>query len=70
VDSRALAELLRLNSLLESYMPPPYIATLREKVRWRAFLVMERTKLKVKIKVSSHMKESSLRMSTTRTRGR
>ena len=30
VDSRALAELLRLNSLPESYVPPTYIAELRE----------------------------------------
>jgi transposase len=50
VDSKALAELLRLNSLPESYMPPKPIAELREKVRRRAFLVRERTKLKVKIK--------------------
>ena len=49
VDSRVLAELLRLNSLPESYMPPPYIAELREKVRRRDFLVREQTKLKVKI---------------------
>ena len=49
VDSKALAELLRLNSLPESYMPPPEIAQLREKVRKRAFLVREQTKLKVKI---------------------
>jgi transposase len=50
VDSRALAELLRLNSLPESYVPPPYIAELREKVRRRAFLVRQQTKLKVKIR--------------------
>jgi transposase len=50
VDSKALAELLRLNSLPESYMPPPHIAVLREKVRRRAFLVRQRTKLKVKIR--------------------
>ena len=48
VDSRALAELLRLNSLPESYVPPPYIAGLREKLRRRAFLVRQRTKLMVK----------------------
>jgi len=35
---------------LESYMPPPHIAVLREKVRRRASLVQERTKLKAKIK--------------------
>jgi len=50
VDSKALAELLRLNSLPESYMPPRPIAELREKVRRRAFLVREQTKLKVKIR--------------------
>jgi len=50
VDSRALAELLRLNSLPESYVPPPYIAELRERVRRRAFLVRQQTKLKVKIR--------------------
>lgn len=50
VDSRALAELLGLNSLPESYIPPRTIAELQEKVRCRAFLVRQRTKLKVKIK--------------------
>jgi transposase len=44
------AELLRLNSLPESYMPSPDIEVLREKVRRRAFLVRQRTKLKVKIR--------------------
>jgi transposase len=42
VDSKALAELLRLDSLPESYMPPPEVAMLREKVRRRAFLVRAR----------------------------
>ena len=41
VDSKALAELLRLNALPESYIPPPEVALLREKVRRRAFLVRE-----------------------------
>jgi transposase len=50
VDSKALAELLRLDSLPESYMPPPEVAMLREKVRRRAFLVRERAKLKTKIR--------------------
>jgi len=50
VDSRALAQLLRLNSLPESYVPPPYVAELREKVCRRAFLVRQQTKLKVKIR--------------------
>lgn len=48
-SSRALAELLRVNCLPESYWPPPEIALLREKVRRRAFLVRQRTKLKVKV---------------------
>jgi len=43
------AELLRLNSLPESYMPSPDIEVFREKVRRRAFLV-RRKKLKVKIR--------------------
>jgi len=49
-SSRALAELLRVNGLPESYWPPPEIAQLREKVRRRAFLVRQNTKLKVKIR--------------------
>lgn len=49
-SSRALAELLRVNSLPESYFPPPEIALLSEKVRRRAFLVKQQTKLKVKIR--------------------
>jgi len=48
-SSRALAELLRVNGLPESYFPPPPIALLREKVRRRAFLVRRRAELKVKI---------------------
>ena len=50
VDSRALAELLRLDSLPTSYIPPRDIAAIREKVRRRAFLVRQVTKLKVKIR--------------------
>ena len=50
VDSKALAELLRLDSLPESYIPPPDIAELRERIRRRAFLVRQRAKLKVKIR--------------------
>jgi len=50
VDSKALAELLRLDSLPESYIPPEELADLRERIRRRAFLVRQRTKLKVKIR--------------------
>jgi transposase len=50
VDSRALAELLRLDSLPTSYIPPRDIAQIREKVRRRAFMVRQVTKLKVKIR--------------------
>jgi transposase len=52
VDSKALAELLRLNVLPESYMPPRDIADLREKVRRRAFMVRQNTKLKAKIRAA------------------
>jgi len=50
VDSKALAELLRLDSLPESYIPPEELAELRERIRRRAFLVRQRAKLKVKIR--------------------
>jgi transposase len=50
VDSRALAELLRLDSLPTSYIPPREIAEIRERVRRRAFMVRQVTKLKVKIR--------------------
>jgi transposase len=40
VDSKAIAELVRLDALPQSYMPPPEIAALREKVR--RFLVRQR----------------------------
>jgi len=50
VDSRAIAELVRLDALPLSYMPPSDIAELREKVRRRAFLVRERAKLMTKIR--------------------
>jgi len=49
VDSRAIAELVRLDALPKSYMPPPEVAVLREKVRRRAFLV-KRAKLMTKIR--------------------
>lgn len=50
VDARALAELLRLDALPASYMPDESLASLREMVRRRAFLVRERSKLKVKVR--------------------
>jgi hypothetical protein len=49
VDSKAIAELVRLEALPKSYMLPPEITALREKVRRRAFIVRERAKLKTKI---------------------
>jgi len=50
VDSKAIAELVRLNALPSAYMPDEETAALREQVRRRAFLVRERVKLRVKIK--------------------
>jgi transposase len=50
VDSKAIAELVRLNALPSAYMPDEEIAKLREQVRRRAFLVRERVRLRVKIK--------------------
>jgi len=50
VDSKALADLLRLNALPTSYMPDERTAALREGVRRRAFLVRQRVKLKAKIR--------------------
>jgi transposase len=50
VDARVLAELLRLDALPASYMPDESLASLREMVRRRAFLVRERSKLRVKIR--------------------
>jgi transposase len=50
VDSKAIAELVRLDALPLAYMPDEETAALREKVRRRAFLVRERVKLRVKIK--------------------
>jgi transposase len=50
VDSRAIAELARLDALPLAYMPDRKISVLREQVRRRAFLVRERVKLRVKIK--------------------
>ncbi len=50
VDSKAIAELVRLDALPQGYMPPPDIAFLREKVGRRAFLVRQRAKLMTKIR--------------------
>ena len=50
VDSKAIAELVRLDALPLAYIPDEETAALREKVRRRAFLVRERVKLRVKIK--------------------
>jgi transposase len=50
VDSKAIAELARLDALPLAYMPDAETAVLREKVRRRAFLVRSRVKLRVKIK--------------------
>jgi transposase len=50
VDSKAIAELARLDALPLAYVPNEETAILREKVRRRAFLVRQRAKLKVKIK--------------------
>jgi len=50
VDSKAIAELVRLDALPLAYFPDEETAILREKVRRRAFLVRSRVKLRVKIK--------------------
>jgi transposase len=50
VNSKAIAELVRLDALPLAYFPTGEIAKLREKVRRRAFLVRERVKLRVKVK--------------------
>ncbi len=50
VDSKAIAELARLDALPLAYVPDTETSRLREKVRRRAFLVRQRAKLKVKIK--------------------
>jgi transposase len=50
VESKAIAELVRLDALPLAYMPDAETAMLREKVRRRAFLVRQRVKLRVKIK--------------------
>jgi len=50
VDSKAIAELVRLDALPLAYFPTREIAKLREKVRRRAYLVRTRVRLRVKIK--------------------
>jgi len=50
VDSKAIAQLLRMDWLPLSYVPDDVTGALREKVRRRAFLFRERVKLRVKIK--------------------
>ena len=50
VDSKAIAQLLRMDWLPLSYVPDEVTGSLREKVRRRAFLVRERVRLRVKIK--------------------
>ena len=50
VDSKAIAQLLRMDWLPLSYVPDEANAGLREKVRRRAFLVRQRVRLRVKIK--------------------
>jgi len=50
VDSKAIAELVRLDALPQAYMPDQETAMLREKIRRRAFLVRERVRLRTKIK--------------------
>lgn len=50
IDSHALAELLRLDALPESYMSDEVTSDLKEMVRRRAFLVRERSKFKAKIR--------------------
>ena len=50
VDSKALAELPRLDSLPVSYITPMDIADLRERIRRKAFIVRQRAKLKAKIR--------------------
>jgi len=59
VDSKAIAELARLDALPLAYMPDKEICMLREQVRRRAFLIRERVKIRVKLRVkikSAHKK--------------
>jgi len=50
IDSKAIAELARLDALPLAYMPDQETAMLREKIRRRAFLVRERVRLRAKIR--------------------
>jgi transposase len=50
VDSERLAHLLRSNLLPTSYVPPKEIRELRDLVRLRTYLVVERTRFKNKIR--------------------
>ena len=50
VDSKAVAELVRLDALPPAYIPDEQTAMLREKVRRRAFLARERSRLRAKIR--------------------
>jgi len=50
IDSNTLSELLRLNSIPESYMPSLEIVQLRELLRYRAGLSNLRGRLKAKVK--------------------
>jgi len=49
IDATTLAELLRVNYIPESYIPPREVRDLRELLRYRASLVRIRTKIKNKV---------------------
>jgi hypothetical protein len=56
VDSKAIAELVRLDALPQAYMPDQETAMLREKIRRRVFLVRERVRLRVKNQKHTHLR--------------
>jgi transposase len=60
VDSETLAHLLRTDLLPESYVPPRDMRELRDRVRFRAFLVGMRTK--IKNRVHSELAKRGLRL--------
>ena len=60
VDSETLAHLLRTDLLPESYVPPREMRELRDRVRFRAFLVGMRTK--IKNRVHSELAKRGLRL--------